>query len=187
MIKGKIEVKKDNLKSLTENLRSLTKKDVLVGIPAEKAQRTPDPSDPNPISNAEIGYIMETGSPAANIPARPHMIPAIKENRQKIAELLKLAGKAALDGDAAGVFRCMNAAGMFTANAIKKKITDGVPPPLAASTIAARQRQGFSGETPLLRTGQYRNSITYVLRDSSTVKQEKTAGGRVDPTPMIKD
>lgn len=187
MIKGKIEVKTDNLNKLTENLRSLTKKDVLVGIPAEKAERQPDPSDPSPITNAEIGYIMETGSPAANIPARPHMIPAIKENKQKIAEYLKLAGRAAMDGDTAGVFRYMNAAGLFTATAIKKKITDGVPPPLAESTIAARQRQGFSGDTPLLRTGQYRNSITYVLRDTSVVNREKKAGGRTDPTPMIKD
>lgn len=187
MIKGKIEVKTDNLNKLTESLKSLTKKDVLVGIPAEKAKRDPDPSDPEPISNAEIGYIMENGSPAANIPARPHMIPAIKENKQKIADLLKLAGKAAMDGDAAGVYRFLNAAGMFTANAIKKKITDGVPPPLAASTLASRQREGFSGETPLLRTGQYRNSITYVLRDAASVKLEKKAGGRVDPNPMIKD
>ena len=185
MVEGKVELKADNLSKIMESVQQLTKKDVLVGIPAENAKRQPDPEDPEPMSNAAIGYIMETGSPSQNIPARPHMIPAIKEQALKISQYLQAAAKAALNGDAPGILRGLNAAGLYASTAIKKKITDGLEPPLAASTMAARQREGFDGDKPLIRTGQYRNSITYVLRDQSQVNRQKDQG-KVDNTPMVR-
>ena len=40
---------------------------------------------------------------------------------------------------------------------------DGIPPALVPATLAARKRAGFRGETPLLRSGQLRNGVQYVV------------------------
>ncbi|MDD1617199.1 MAG: hypothetical protein LUQ28_12105, partial [Methylococcaceae bacterium] len=56
-------------------------------------------------------------------------------------------------------------AGIVAQNSVKATITKGEGfEPLAESTIKARQRKGFKGTKPLIRTGQLRNSITYIVK-----------------------
>lgn len=148
----------DNTKSLTAAIRKMASTEVLVGIPAEKANRSA------PINNAALGFIHNYGAPEANIPARPFMEPGIKEvEAANIAGLEKIA-QAALAGDSAAVEKGFIAIGLRTASAIKRKITAGIPPKLKPSTLAARRRRGRTGTTPLIDTGQLRNAITFVIR-----------------------
>ena len=58
----------DALPDLLRRLAAVAQRDVLVGVPAGEAR------DDGP-TNAEIGYQNEFGSPANNIPARPHLLP----------------------------------------------------------------------------------------------------------------
>lgn len=74
--KSGVTTRVDNAKAILDALRSLTKKDVLVGIPSEDSGR-----DDVPFGNAGIGYLNEYGSPEQNIPPRPHLVPGV--NRQK--------------------------------------------------------------------------------------------------------
>jgi len=173
-----VTITKDKVADIIRAVAQLASKDVLVGVPDSNAER----GDDQPISNAAIGYIMETGSPANNIPARPHLVPGIQDVQEEVAERLGKGAKAALSGSQAGADAALNAAGLIGQRGVRAKITDGPFVPLAESTLRARARRGRKGAAkelasraagnqadnanakPLIDTGQYRQSITYVIR-----------------------
>jgi phage gpG-like protein len=150
----------DRLAQVLASMSELVKKDVLVGIP----DSAPERRDETPLSNAQIGYIQEFGSPAANIPARPFLIPGVENAQPEVLESLRAGTRAALDGNVGQVERSMVSAGIKAQNAVRAKIQDGPFAPLAPRTLAARRKRGRTGDKPLLDTGQLRNSVTYVLR-----------------------
>lgn len=133
---------------------------VMVGVPESKDSRR----ESGELGNAEIGYLMENGIPENNVPARPHLVPGVKDARSKIVAYLRQAGELAFAGRPDVVLRALNAAGLAGQSAVKARIRAGVPPPLAESTLARRKAEGFSGEKPLIRTGQYLAAISYVLQ-----------------------
>jgi phage gpG-like protein len=163
-MKSGLTVTKDLTKELDRALKGLVEKRVLVGIPAENAQRQPDPDDSQPLSNAAIGYLMETGSPAANIPARPFLEPGVRDAADEIQRRLSATAKAALDGDASAVDKGLTAVGLVAEAAVKRRITEGSFEPLAPATLKARKARGRTSEKPLLDTGQLRNVVTHVIR-----------------------
>lgn len=170
----------DRLHQLVESINKITKKEVLVGIPQANAERKED--EGGPMSNAALGYIHENGSPAANIPARPFLIPGIQMVSRKVEAQLKIAMQALIDRKTEKAEAAIEKAGMIAANGAKAKINSGDFEPLADSTLrarAARGRKGAAAELksrregnapstegakPLIDTGQLRNSITYVVR-----------------------
>ncbi|HEA8584464.1 TPA: hypothetical protein RXP34_002807, partial [Escherichia coli] len=111
--KSGVTTRVDNAKAILDALRSLTKKDVLVGIPSEDSGR-----DDVPFGNAGIGYLNEYGSPEQNIPPRPHLVPGVKSAEEQTVPQLKAAAQAALDGNAAGAERALNRAGTLAANGV---------------------------------------------------------------------
>lgn len=171
--------------ALTEATRLLLRQEVMVGVPGETNFKGRAAGEP---SNAAIAYVQDNGAPEANVPARPFMRPGIALARAKIVDQLRAAGAQALKGDAAGVLARLHAAGLVAAAGVRQVITAGIPPPLAASTVAARIRRRKSGSwrarrraevaanvaagaapgegifTPLIDTGALRASITYVVR-----------------------
>lgn len=177
----------DKMRSVIDAINKLTKKDVLVGIPDSAPERTD-----TPITNAQIGYVMETGSPAHNVPARPFLVPGVADVQDQCAERLGKAADQALDGNQAGAERSLSAAGMIAQSSVKKKIGSNIPPALSPETIKNRHRarqtksmraaekkylqavadgtdpaqaQTEAGIIPLVNTGSLRNAITYVVRD----------------------
>lgn len=155
-----IKVTQDKVAATLKAIHMLVQQDVMVGVPMSNDDRP----DGAPITNAEIGYIEEFGAPAANIPARAHLVPGVEGAEKQIGVQLKKGAKAACEGDRNGVMDALEAAGFIGEMAVKAKITNVIPPPLASSTLAARRRRGRTGETPLLDKGEYRNSITHVIR-----------------------
>lgn len=154
-------ITKDNMAALQKSIRELTKREILVGIPSDETQRKE-----GTITNAAIGYINEFGSPAKNIPARPFLIPGVQRAEGKIEKRLKKSIEHVLDGSKTGMITQMNAAGLEAQNSVRATINKGIMPELSESTLAARRRRGRTGEKPLIDTGQLRNSITYILKES---------------------
>lgn len=150
---------KDALQDVLKSINSLVKEQVLVGVPADHTQRQGEP-----INNATIGYLEEFGSPANNIPERPSLIPGVESAQPEIIKQLRKGVDGALDGRIDAADKALHRAGIVAVNAVRGKINEGIPPPLAKATLAARQRKGRTGTKPLIDTGQYRNSITYVIR-----------------------
>jgi len=177
----------DKMAALIRSISALAKKDVLVGIPDSAPER-----EDTPMTNAQIGYVMETGSPAHNVPARPFLVPGVQDVQAECAERLKDGATAALDGNETGATRALTAAGMIAEQSVKKKIGSNIPPALSPETIRNRRRsrqtqsmrksekdylkaiadgvdpaqaQTAAGIIPLVNTGSLRNSVTHVVRD----------------------
>lgn len=170
-----VTITKDLTKNLARWARDMEKKIVLVGVPAENAGREPEPGqERDPINNAEIGYLMEFGSPEQNIPARPHLVPGVAGVETRIASVMKAGAKTslvkALGGDTAPLDETLNKVGLIAVSAVKNKITSGPFQPLSPKTIAARKRRGVTRENPLVDTAGYLNSITYVIRTGNKDK-----------------
>jgi hypothetical protein len=200
--KGPVSCTQDRVDELLVQLRMLTELEVLVGFPESTAERSADAdaeAGSTPPSNATLGYIHDNGAPESNIPARPFMIPGILAARPKIVRQMMQVGVAAfrLTGDPKDKLRvqrvqkAFHAVGLTAQYAIRAKINEGLDPPLAPGTIAARARargtksmrkgekkyfellgQGMSpgeaqagaGIKALINTGQLRNAVNYVIR-----------------------
>lgn len=159
-MKSGLTVRSDSTQSILDALKTLANKDVLVGIPESKDSR-----DDGEFGNAAIGYINENGSPAQNIPPRPHLKPGVRSVEQEYLPHLKAAALKALEGNAEGAITSLDRAGTVAANGVKRYITITGFTPLADATIANRLRRGRTGNKPLIDTGEYRRSITHVVRD----------------------
>ncbi len=155
-----VEMKVDRLQDIIKTLHAVAQKDVLVGVP----DSAPERDDDSEYSNAQIGYIMEFGSPPNNIPARPHLIPGVEAIEEQAAGILRRGAQRALKGDMEAVDQSLHAAGLVAVNSVRKTIQEGDFVPLAPLTIKKRLAAGRTGDKPLLDTGQYRNSQTYVVR-----------------------
>ncbi|WP_151713374.1 hypothetical protein [Acinetobacter bereziniae] len=148
----------DVLKAVSE----ISQIDVLVGVPHGEVR-----ADGDGMTNAAIGYLLETGSPAMNLPARPHLVPAIEEVQDIIGQKLTQAVDAALEGNTRRMHFFLNAAGMKASMNVKRFINAGDFAPLAPLTIQARKTRGRKSVKPLVDTAQYRNSHTYVVMNGN--------------------
>lgn len=149
-----VKIKHTKGDDLQKRIAVMTSQSVYVGVPSTKIER----QDKEPINNAQLAYIHETGSPAANIPARPFMHPGIEAVQSKITSMFMDLASGKADPS-----KQLNLIGMLAQSSIRRYITDGKFAPLSPSTLAARRRRGFSGTKPLIVTGQLRASITYVI------------------------
>ena len=177
-----VTVTKDQVPALLKAIQSLTNKRVMVGIPAEGAER-PD-SD---VTNALIGYVLETGAPDRNLPPRPFLVPGVKNCTDAAMARMKRAGVSALMGDMSAVDNQLNAVGLMAVGSVKEKMDTGPFVPLANATLEARVRRNDGAQVgaaeeldsrragnppgtnlaqPLIDTGNLQNSITYVIRDN---------------------
>lgn len=157
-----VKVVKDLVGSVLKSIVEMESRQVLVGIPADAKVR----EHGDPITNAQLGYLHEFGSPAQNIPARPFLNPGVTAATDRCAEVLKKAASERLSRHGA-LEDGLNKAGLIAQASVKMTLKRGEGfIPLAPATLAARKRKGFMGESPLLRTGQLMNSVTYVIRDA---------------------
>jgi len=159
-MKSGLSVRAGAAQSILDALKTLANKDVLVGIPESKDER-----DDGDIGNAAIGYINENGSPAQNIPPRPHLKLGVRSVEQDFIPHLKAAAQKALEGNVEGAVTSLDRAGTVAANGVKRYITITGFTPLADATVANRLRRGRNGNKPLIDTGEYRRSITHIVRD----------------------
>ncbi|WP_374527760.1 hypothetical protein [Acinetobacter sp.] len=147
----------NGLLDILQAVSELSQVDVLVGVPHGENRSEAD------MTNAQIGYLLETGSPAMNLPPRPHLVPGIEEVQDVIGEKLAAAVDAALSGNSKRMYFLLESAGMKATMNVKKFINRGEFAELAPLTIRERKRRGRKSEKPLVDTGQYRNSHTYII------------------------
>lgn len=166
-----IEIRKKPSPEIFAAIREMTKNEVLVGVPAENAGRAPEDGESRPLNNAEIGYVQEFGStiegPGGNefvIPPRPHLRPGIVDAKDRLAKALEAGVRGALKGNKEAADKALHKAGLIGQNAVRNKITEGPFVPLAPMTLEKRKARGRKGTKPLIDTGAYRNSQTYVVR-----------------------
>lgn len=186
-----LRLTRNNTEKLVNSIQRMAGREVLAGFPEESTDRdmeTEDETDTKPITNAALGYIHDNGAPEQNIPARPFMLPAMQEAAPKVTEKLTQVMRRVVTGGTKKSFSMdlvdvgLEQAGSIAELAIKNKINEGVPPPLAESTLKARAARGREGAKeelkrraegnaagtdlakPLVDTAQMRNAVKYVVR-----------------------
>ena len=184
-----VRITHDSTASVRASIRALLKKEILVGIPAEDAERYQPGAGSAQVNNAMIGYWMEYGIPSRNVPARPSLIPGIQSVINPVADQLAGAARAAVTRDADGAENRLHAAGLIASAGVKNYINAGVGPALSeytlrkraarggGSTIAAAAQEELDNRAnvpgyapsldlakPLVDTAQFRNAITYVIK-----------------------
>lgn len=178
---------------MKQGMDLLTRRDVLVGIPAEGNMRKAEDGG-EPAGNAVIGYVQEFGSPKQNIPARPFLKPGIAAVQGEVALLLGAAAKEAMRGNPAGVMASQTKIGLLAVNAVQARFASNDWQVLKAATLEARwyqeerKRREIKDEdgnvtglrkvrkgraktpkatNPLVFTNSLRKAITYVIRGRS--------------------
>lgn len=130
---------------------------------------------PGPTLN-EVMLIQEFGSEKANIPERAPLRSTIDLEASTVEKaFVRLVGKSLDAGDRANVVLHggLLAIGTYVVGRIQARISDGIAPPNAPSTIA---RKGSS--TPLIDTGRLRQAIAVVIRREFTADAARTFSKR---------
>ena len=162
-------------------VQGLTDRDVCIGVPADEAAKRE-----GGINNAELSYIHEFGAPAAGIPARPHLLPGVRQILPDAVAALKEAAAKALQGNDKAVDEALGAIGLIGQNAVRAKFQNNDWPPLKDATLDARplkkddqgnvladkkgqpvrekSRREKGKLNPLLDTAQLMKSHTWVIR-----------------------
>ena len=166
-MKSGLTVREDNYAGVLEALKQLSGTDVLVGIPADKAQR----DDGGPLNNAEIGYLQSTGATVeidgetVTLPPRPFLDMGIEDSKPRTTAHLKAAAVAALEGKPDIAMLELESAGQIARDAAKAVIGDGDRlTPLSEKTLQRRRAQGLPGDKPLYAHGFLLRAINYVVR-----------------------
>ena len=85
-----------HVQELNKSLERLKRSVVFVGIASgSKTDAREDGGPPNHL----LGFVHEHGSPAANIPPRPFLVPGVKSGKEKVTKHLEAAMRAALNDD----------------------------------------------------------------------------------------
>jgi len=169
------KVNKRKANDIVNDLLSLVKKQVLVGVP----EATDSRKEGQGIGNAALAFIHDNGSPLQKIPARPFMQPGVKDAQDKILpEFMALAADQ-LEGKKENIDRRLSRIGLIVQASIRKVINEGEGfEPLKIGTLRGRlrKRKGYSKLSderkealmasfhPLIDTSQLRNSISYSIR-----------------------
>lgn len=160
MVSGNVNVNvNDRTEQLLMGLSSLSKVDVLVGIPEENSSR-----EGERITNAELAFIHTNGSPIQGIPARPIIEPAISdsENKEQIMVEIERAAEAGMDGNIEALSRYLNQAGMVAAEAVKMWFTNPKNGWVPDSPLTIKRK---GSDKPLINIGELRKSMSYVIRE----------------------
>lgn len=110
------------------------------------------------------GDTKATAAHTITIPARPHLVPGVESVTPRAIKMLEGAAQSALSGNINAVDKAFDAVGLMGQNAVRGLIRSTLAPPLAWSTLRSRRARGRSGFQPLINTGEYLKSITYVIR-----------------------
>ena len=182
-----VKVLANNLDELHVMLHMLGSRELLVGFPETTTERKPEDGAglgvAKDITNAALGYIHDTGMPEQNIPARPFMLPGMNNAIPEVIVRLEAVAKRILrKANKDDVEKGFMRVGVAVQFAIRAKINEGIPPPLADATLEERARKGRKGAKeelanralglapstqlakPLIDTGQLRNAVNFVIR-----------------------
>lgn len=175
------------LADIFQTIAELSQMDVLVGIPHGEAR-----TDGDGLTNAQIGYLQETGSPSQNIPERPFLVPGVEEVQEPVGDKLVQAVDAGMTGNRQKMMKLLESAGMIAMNSVRAYFFNGEFAPLSLATIRARARRGRKGAKkylkqlgsgsaegglvrPLIDTGELRKSVTYVImKKDQEIKRAST-------------
>lgn len=161
--------RKSNSEAVMKALQALQRSSVEVGYAHDFKNANREDA---PITNAQLAYIHEHGSPAHGLPARPFLIPGAKSGKSSWISKLKGACRAALAGEEGAMVQLLDQAGSVARDAVRKYLMTAPFAPLKETTIRRRLKKMSEGQRsaivpfqrPLQDTGAMRDAIDYRVR-----------------------
>ena len=147
-----------NYKAVMDSIAFMKKHEVCIGVP-EDAEKRKDSKD-TPVNNAELLFIHTNGSPVNNIPPRPVLEPAVKQNQVRISANMQKAVDAAVEGRKKDILPALEMAGMEGQNVARDWFTDS-----SNNWPPNKGQEDKANKKPLIDTDEMRKSITYVVRE----------------------
>jgi len=143
-----------------ETLRRLgaTQKTVVVGVIGRKGDEQHKDSPPG-TTVAQVAQWNHFGT--GTIPARPFLTLAMEQHKSEIARIQRRLAQGLLE-EKLTLDQALGLLGETAVGFVKQTIADGVPPPNAPSTVAAK-----GSDKPLINFGQLRGSISSAVRDGA--------------------
>lgn len=159
-----------NFQRMMNTLNKMMENEVYVGIADDTTEREADKTG---ITNAELLFIHTNGSPVNNIPPRPVIEPAIHNDKDRLADMMKKAAQLFMEGRDEEAIKQLQRVGMRGQNVSRQWFVDEKNgwPPNAPAVRAAKIKKGSTDPKPLIDTGELRKSITYFVKTKG--------GGRV--------
>ena len=165
----------DNYRSLKRAIDFIKNHEVYVGIQDNGNEREEEQN--NEVTNAELLFIHSNGSPVRNIPARPVIEPAIKDDAERLHKMMAKSAQYAFDGENEKALDQLKKTGVRGQNVSRNWFynEDNGWPPDSPSTIQSKKNKykvaGYEPRT-LINTGQMKNAITYFVKieDGERVK-----------------
>lgn len=149
---GHVDDKDHGFKKLRERIAKQGRVSVTVGI--HEAEGSKPHEGQGGLTVEDVGVFHEYGT--VTIPQRSFLRGWADENETANKERLQKIAQAVLKGAIPSAEIGLERFGLYAVGSIQRRISDGIEPPLAASTI---KRKGSS--VPLIDTGQLRSSITH--------------------------
>tara|TARA_B100001063_G_C16779142_1_gene569431 strand:- start:39326 stop:39826 length:501 start_codon:yes stop_codon:yes gene_type:complete len=128
---------------------------VLVGVPKSAGNYE------DGVHTATVAAVNEFGSADGRIPERSFLRSGIEDSKPQIIKLYNKMMPDVIDKDL-DIRTIQSLVGELVVGNIVQKISEGIEPPNAPSTIKAKSK-GTGSSTPLINTGHLKQSITYVL------------------------
>ena len=159
----------DNFVSQLKALEFMKDNEVYVGIQEKDSSREDDAT----VTNAELLFIHTNGSPANNIPPRPVIEPAIKNDKERLSKIMKKAADCAFNGDFAEATKQLHIAGTRGRDVSKRWFVSAENhwPPNSPAVIERKRRKGSTNPRPLIDAGELRNSISYFVKTKGSVNK----------------
>lgn len=153
----------DKFNRLMKAIDEMLHNEVYVGIADDTTEREADKMG---ITNAELLFIHTNGSPVNNIPPRPVIEPAISNDKERLADMMKKAAQLFMAGRDEEAIKQLQRVGMRGQNVSRQWFVDEKNgwPPNAPAVREAKIRKGSTDPKPLIDTGELRKSITYFVK-----------------------
>lgn len=152
-MKNKVTTRDRGAKALVRRLE--VSGEVTVGIHEAEGAQAKEGDDDSGMSLIDVAIIHEFGSDAAGIPRRSFIADWVDENEPRHRAEAEKMGKLVIAGKMTTEM-ALKRLGVLRQAEVQKRISDGLAPELAQSTI---DRKGSS--TPLINTGQLRTGISH--------------------------
>lgn len=150
---SRITIKDRGYARLAQRLRASGKPALTVGVHED------DGAEPHGQDGTTVAEVAAANEFGLGVPERSFIRSTLDENDAKYKELERRIGKAVVLGKLESVEQGLEQLGALVVGDVQRKISSGVPPENAPSTVAAK-----GSSTTLVDTGQMRASVTSRVR-----------------------
>ena len=155
-------------------IKTFQGKELTIGVHGDEAER----DEGGKITNPALAAVHEFGDKRGHVPARPFLRPTYEAKKEELDQIIQQGVDACVaSGGTHDPLQEVKIAGVVMVGAVKKRIQDGLSPPITEGAKRSRARRlktkeakdkAMGAATPLIDSSQLINSITSKISKAGT-------------------